>query len=168
MTTQKTTIVLAGAAILMLVPAAAHAQVDDRAAVNALRECRQIAEAAARTACYDGIPLSEPALAAAPAATPSPSPRPTGFGSNQLPQPSPAERGAPDRIATRVAAATERTPGVLLLTLEDGAQWQFVDAAPGSYDPPHRGSSVEIVGASLGSYLMRYVGQSSIRIRRVR
>ena len=54
------------------------------------------------------------------------------------------------------------------MTLEDGAQWQFVEGVPLSYNPPRRGASVEIRSASMGSYLMRYQGQAAVRVRRVR
>ena len=64
--------------------------------------------------------------------------------------------------------SAEREPGIYVLTLEDGAQWQFVDAPSTSYDPPRPGSTIEISKASLGSYLMRYADQRGIRIRRIR
>ena len=62
----------------------------------------------------------------------------------------------------------EREPGILLLTMQDDTQWLTVDTVRGSYDRPRRGSTVEIVSAAMGSYMMRYAGQPSVRIRRVR
>ena len=128
-----------------------------------MRECRRIADPAARVACYDNIPLGGEAQAA-PAA-PS---QPGGFGSNQLPRSEPERTAEPDEVTATVASAAEREPGVYLLTLEDGTQWQFVDAAPRSYAPPRRGSTVEIIAASMGSYLLRHADQRALRVRRVR
>jgi hypothetical protein len=158
------------AAILMLAPVTAHAQGDDRGLAELLRECRNLADAGTRTACYDSITLDE----AEPQKQPIPPPvaaaeRQTdrGFGSNQLPRPSTPEP-VPEQISARVERAVERQPGLYLLTLEDGTEWQFVDAAPAAYDPPRAGATIEISRASMGSYLIRYAGQRSVRARRVR
>ena len=79
-----------------------------------------------------------------------------------------AQQTEADSIEATVAAAVEREPGIHLLTLEDGAQWQFVEGVSLSYDPPRRGSTVEIRSASMGSYQLRYQGQPAVRVRRVR
>lgn len=159
------------AAILMLIPASGQAQGADRGLAELLRKCRKLADLDARTACYDGIALDEEAPQEKPAAPPSLADGErqagTGFGGNQLPRTS-APDPEPERISTRVERAVERQPGIYLLTLEDGTQWQFVDAAPTAYDPPRAGSSVEIIRAAMGSYLIRYAGQRSVRARRVR
>jgi hypothetical protein len=144
--------------VVALSSSAAYAQID----VSAMRECRRIADTAARVACYDAIPLGE--AQAAPAATP----QPRGFGSNQLPRSEPERAAEPEEVTATVANAVEREPGVYLLTFEDGTQWQFVDAAPRSYAPPRRGSRVEIIAASMGSYLLRFGEQRALRVRRVR
>jgi hypothetical protein len=94
--------------------------------------------------------------------------QPRGFGSNQLPRTAPERAAEPHELTANVAGAAEREPGVYLLTLEDGTQWQFVDAAPRSYAPPRAGSKVEIVAAAMGSYLLRFDGQRALRVRRVR
>ena len=151
-----------------ITPTRAHAQLDDGTVVSILRECRKIADSAARTACYDNIPLGQGPAAAEPRPAAPVAPASRGFGSNQLPQPAPARAGEPGRISATLSAATAIAPGVYLLTLDDGAQWQFVDAVPHSYDPPRRGSTVEIAAAALGSYLLTYAGQRGVRIRRVR
>lgn len=147
----------------MLSPAAAHAQLDDATIGRVMRECRRIADTSGRVACYDNIPLGED-----PQATPAAAPPPRGFGSNQLPRAEPERAVDADEMTATVASAVEREPGVYLLTLEDGTQWQFVDAAPRSYAPPRRGSRVEIIAASMGSYLLRHAGQRALRVRRVR
>jgi hypothetical protein len=175
--TTRTLAILAIAAMAGPVPAAAR-PTDYDAVMEAMRGCAKIANVAARAACYDAIPTGEPAagLSAAPAPTPTPAPSPQasvsrapgGFGGEQLPKPAAARAAEPKEISARVSAAVEREPGVYLLTLEDGAQWVFVDSAPASYDPPRRGSTIDLIGASLGSYLMRYADQRAIRVRRVR
>lgn len=142
-------------AVAALSPSVVAAQIDDAT----MRECRRIADSAARVACYDNIPLGEEPRAA---------PQPRDFGSNQLPRAAPARTAEPEDITATVASAAEREPGVYLLTLEDGTQWQFVDAAPRSYAPPRRGSTVEIMPASMGSYLLRFGEQRALRVRRVR
>jgi len=181
---------LAGAAVLLLGAGAAHAQSGDAAIAGEMRECRQLRDEAARIACYDTIPVGQdqgrgqgqgqgqgqPAgsPAASPAASPAPAPpppaarAPAGFGAGQLPRPATSTPAEPDRITAQVAVAIEREPGIWLLTLEDGAQWAFVDSVPPSYDPPRRGKAVELLGTALGGYLMRYAGQRGIRVHRVR
>lgn len=62
----------------------------------------------------------------------------------------------------------EREPGSNRLTLEDGGEWQFVDAAPLAYDAPSAGDIVTIERASLGGFLMRYADQRPIRFVRIR
>jgi hypothetical protein len=74
----------------------------------------------------------------------------------------------PDEVELAVSQAQSVEPGIYLLTLEDGSQWRFLDAVPMSYDPPRSGERVELVRASLGSFLMSYASQRSVRIRRVR
>jgi len=150
-----------GAALPALVALPATAQPDDRPLRERLRACAGIAEVAARVACYDAISADEPAASSAPAAAPA------GFGGNQL-RARAAGAAEAEAIEATVADAVERQPGIHLLTLEDGAQWQFVESVPASYSPPRRGSTVEIRGASLGSYQLRFRGQAAVRVRRVR
>lgn len=161
------------------VPAIAHT--GDAAIATAVRECRQISNSVVRTGCYDAIPLGSPQAATTPAPTTAPpqrqaavaaptvSPPPAAsFGQNQLPRDPVASHDEPRMVNARVMTAQERQSGVYLLTLEDGAQWQFIDAVARSYDAPRPGSVVEIHRASMGSYLMQYGGQKGIRIQRIR
>ena len=159
------------AAVAMTAPTAA-AQDGEAAIRSQLRACSQIGDVAARVACYDALSSGGAEAAAAPLLQAAPEPR--GLGCEQVrrartPQ---AERATmqaePDSIEATVAAVVQREPGIHLLTLEDGAQWQFVEGVPLSYNPPRRGSKVEIRGASLGSYQMRYQDQAAVRVRRVR
>ena len=176
---------LPGAAMLALTPFPAQAQLDDSTVAAVMAECRKIADHDARMACYDNIPLgtgpvasagsgaaaSAPAPTASPAPPAPPAPPPAQqFGSNQLPRERTAGSAdqAREAITASVTDAAERSPGIYLLTLDNGTQWQLVDAAPPSYNPPWRGSDVEIASAAMGSYMLRYDGQRGLRIRRVK
>lgn len=156
--------ILGSAAVAAAMPAEAQGEAALR---GELRACAKIAEIGARVACYD-------ALTAGGEATPQAATEPRGLGSEQVPR---ARAPLPERVVAQaeadsieatVTASVEREPGIHLVTLEDGAQWQFVEGVPLSYNPPRRGASVEIRSASMGSYLMRYQGQAAVRVRRVR
>ncbi len=176
---------ISGVSLLAVLPAPAHAQLGDRTIVSIMRECRRIADDAARTACFDNIPLGDVAspgasaapppapvpapVAAPPAAAPSQASPTTGLGAEQVrTAPPPSTAAAPDRVTASVTSAEQREPGIYLLTLSDGAQWQFVDAVPISYAPPRAGSQVEIRSGALGSYQLRFNDQRPVRVRRIR
>lgn len=171
-------------------PAAAQDE-DYRAIVTIMRACAQIEDVAARVMCYDNNirppasasrlappapatpavtpPLSQgPARAASPSTAASPAPQ-ASFGSETLPR-SVAESAAPagEAITARVTEARLTQPGIYLLSLADGTQWRFTDAAPTTYDPPRSGDEVTIERGALGSYLMRYNSQRAQRMVRVR
>ena len=151
-------------ALLGLFAAPAHAQSGDGVLRGMLRQCALIADMPARVACYDAIPAGEPEATTAAVAPP----RPTGLGSDQLPISRAPEADESEAIEAKVIAAVEREPGIHLLTLETGDEWLFVQGAPRSYTPPTKGSTVRIRTAPLGGYLLRYQGQSAVRVRRVR
>jgi hypothetical protein len=144
---------------------------DYRTIVTIMRACSTIQDITARVTCYD----QNIAVSAAPAkgaTVPEPSqPNPaarSGFGSDSLPQPRSPTQSRSDQIDAQVKQSAMREPGVYVLTLEDGGEWQFVDAAPAAYEVPRAGSTVRIVQGSLGGFLMRYAEQPSIRVRRIR
>lgn len=161
----------------------AAAQVSDEIVLNILRNCAQIDDATARLACYDNNIRAagvEP-RGSVPGSMDTPnggrgaplagtSSGPSGFGREDVRTPerfeSPA--GELDDLRARIASISQQSRGIYLFTLEDGAQWQFVESVPFSYRPPREGSTVEIDRASLGSFLMTYDGQQSVRVRRVR
>lgn len=164
---RATMVMLNVAALATAAPA--MAQQRDGALRSQLRTCSQIAEVSSRVACYD-------ALAADVGEAPEErvSTEPSGLGSEQVRQVQPAraerasEQAEPESIEATVTAAVQREPGIHLLTLEDGAQWQFAEGVSSSYNPPRRGSTVEIRSAAMGSYLMRFQGQQAVRVRRIR
>jgi hypothetical protein len=154
-----------------------HAQTDYEAIVRLMAECAGIEEVGARAACYDKTLEAARLIDAAPvrgaeprASAPATVERPpSGFGSQSLRKPAPVRESRSAGEVEAVVRAAQRTePGMYLLTLEDGAQWRFVEAVPLSYDPPRAGSEIELRSGSLGSFLMRYADQRSIRVQRVR
>jgi hypothetical protein len=186
----RAAMVLAGAAILTL-GAAGHAQapgqIPDATVLNIMRECAKIDDPTARLACYDnniraggfdGRGPSMPGQGASVNGGGAPNARggaggAAGFGSEQVKTPerfqSNEQRGTgPDEISARIASARQREPGIYLITLESGAEWLFIDTAPRSFRPPQKGDSVDISHASLGSFLMRFDNQESVRVRRIK
>ncbi|WAT18427.1 hypothetical protein OZN62_02270 [Aurantiacibacter sp. MUD11] len=173
---------LAAASIpLTLLAAPAAAQVSDEIVLNILRNCAQIDDPTARLACYDnnirsagGQPRnSVPGSMAAPtggAGAPLNTQGPSGFGREDIRTPERFETpaGQLDELTARVSAVSQQQRGIYLITLEDGAQWIFTEGVPFSYRPPRVGDRVEIDRASLGSFLLTYDSQASVRVRRVR
>ena len=178
-------ILLAGAAAVLIGASPAMAQVSDEVVLNIMRECAKIDDPTARLACYDnnvragGFDGRGPVVpgqggrisgSGAPNAGGS---GPGGFGSEDVKNPerfqSYEQRGlGADEISARVASVRQRGPGIYLLTLEGGAEWIFTDTAPLSFRLPDRGDTVDISRAALGSFLLRFDEQRSIRVRRVR
>ncbi|OYW44245.1 MAG: hypothetical protein B7Z08_12510 [Sphingomonadales bacterium 32-68-7] len=91
-----------------------------------------------------------------------------GFGADALPQTASAREALPQREQLRITAMRELRPRTFALTLADGGQWEFTDEAPLAYDPPRVGAAVELRRGALGSFMLEYAGQPSIRVKRVR
>ena len=175
-------IALAATAVPLLVLAApASAQVSDEIVLNILRNCAQIDDPTARLACYDNniVQAGGQARSSVPGQMGVPSggggapvntSGPSGFGREDVRTPdrfnTPA--GEIDELRARIAGVSMQQPGVYLVTLEDGAQWQFAETVPFSYRPPRVGDRITIDRASMGSFLMVVDGQTSVRVRRIR
>ena len=179
---------VAACGTLAVAPRPAQAQEDYRAIVTIMRACSQIADLPARVMCYDNNIRAQPgatvgASVQGPQVAPSVAPPgqtftpPTppqasaaaGFGSEMLPSVREAERAQEDEaVNAQVAAIAPLEPGLFLVTLADGAQWRFVDAAPSAWNPPRPGDEVELERGSLGSVFLAYDGQRRLRVRRVR
>jgi hypothetical protein len=146
-------------------------------ASDPLAQCRAVADATARLACYDAIPVAaasapEPLQAAPPvvaatataaaAAPAAPSPEEMfGRTSTEVRQ---ATRTELEELTASVTAVQVNYGGKLLVQLDNGQVWSQVDTASLSLRP---GSQVRIRRASLGSYMLTEVGHSrSIRVRR--
>lgn len=172
------TILAAGAASL-LAGTPAGAQVDQNTAINILRECARIDDATARLACYDNnirnvggtARTTVPGQArvqggAAPVAANSVS----GFGAEDVrtPERFSAPSGELQEIDARITSIRPREPGIYAFTLEDGADWLFAEGVTSSYRVPRAGALIEIERGALGSFLMRFDGQTPVPVRRVR
>jgi hypothetical protein len=149
------------------------------------RDCRAIADDAARLACYDrlaseaaGAPESGPVDDVAARADAAQSPSPAG------PPPTPEDLFGRDAVAAeqivretagigrldamtgRVAELRRDPEGNLLLTLEGGQVWRQVDG------PAPRlaiGDDIRIRRAAFGSYLLAAPGTTrTFRVRRLR
>ncbi|MXO72242.1 hypothetical protein [Alteraurantiacibacter buctensis] len=175
---QRVAIVLAGSSALACLPAPAFAQVPEGVTLNILRECSRIDDPSARLACYDNnmraaggqarntIPGQVQVQGGGAVSTDG---RPAGFGREDLPVPQAAQAQSygPDEITATVTEVTQRGPGIYLLTLEGDAQWVFTEGVSMSYNPPRRGSRVEIMRGAMDSFLLRFDNQESVRVRRV-
>jgi hypothetical protein len=150
------------------------AKPEGRAAVlQRLVDCRKIAEAAQRLACYDQA-AGELDTAEAKGDVvvvdreQARTVRRQAFGF-KMPSISLFERGEkPEEVNTvtgKVVAARQNAMGHWVVRLEDGATWSQVDATALPFDPKP-GEPVRIRRASLGSYLMSIGNQKAIRVHR--
>ena len=184
--------ILAGGAILAMGSAAVAQQagrIPDATILNIMRECAKIDDPTARLACYDNniraggfdgrapsVPGQGPAVSGNRAPNTSMGgggSGASGFGAEDVKSPkrfeSYSQRGqGPDSITARITSVVQRQPGIYLITLDGGAQWLFTDSVPFSFRVPRNGDSVDISHAALGSYLMRFDNQQSVRVRRVK
>lgn len=170
-------------AAVMSMTSPAKAQVADEVVLNILRECSRIDEPSARLACYDNNVGSAGGVArntvpgqvrveggSGPGIAANRASGPTGFGREDVRTPerfAAAPPGELTEITARVTAIRQREPGIYAFTLEGGAQWVFTQSVGAGYVPPQVGSTVEIRRAALGSFLMRFNDQESVRVRRV-
>jgi hypothetical protein len=190
MLAQRATILAAGAASLILAGAPAGAQMDQNTAVSILRECARIDDPSARLACYDNnvrniggqarvaVPGQMPVVqgGAAPiqggsGAAVAAAGGATGFGAEDVRTPerfTEAPGGQVQEIDARITSIRPREPGVYAFTLEDGAQWLFAEGVSSSYRVPRAGAIIEIERGALGSFLMRFDGQTPVPVRRTR
>jgi hypothetical protein len=177
----------AGAALFSLgFLSTASAQVADEVVLNIMRECAKIDDPTARLACYDNnirsggfdgrgpsVPGEGGRIAGGSAPKTRGSSGAGGFGAEDIQDPnrfqsSEARGFGPDEIRVRITDVRQREPGVYVVTLEDGAEWLFTEAVPRSFRPPQKGDRIQIMRASLGSFLMRFDNQSSVRVRRIK
>jgi hypothetical protein len=164
------TAILAAAGVVLAGAAPARAQQageDYRTIVTIMRACATIADIPARMACYDNTIAANTRTPAPQAAVPV-APLAGGFAAETLPQQREAQRAQQDdAVELAVTAVRQLQPGVAVLTLADGGQWRFVDAASFSYDMPARGQTVRLERGALGSFYLHFNGQRALRIQRV-
>ena len=180
---QRVSILALGVSMLALTAEPAAAQVDRNIVMNIMIECAKIDDPTARLACYDNnmrqvgatprntVP-GQTVRGVQGGAAPVENQGPQGFGADDLRSVDPGRYqprpGQIDEIHPRVAAVTEREPGIYLVTLDDGAQWVFAESVSRNYRLPRRGEEVEIERGALGSYLLRVEQQQGVPVRRVR
>ena len=162
----------------------ASAQVADDIVLNIMRQCAKIDDATARLACYDNniraaggnpAPVTPGAMAVPQGAGgavvgSTGAAEASGFGAEDVrtPRAQQPRTTTASSIVARVTAVETIRPNQYRFALEDGAVWEFSESASNTYSPPREGSEVEIDRASLGSFLMRFDNQRSVRVRRVR
>lgn len=143
-------------ALLSALPAAAQ---DD-----ALQRCRGVADAAARLACYDAIPLRS-APRTAPAVAPAPAPARVAAPADRFGLP---EKPAADgqSIVSAVAAGFDGWGPSSRIRLENGQVWEVTDSSSGTVGAANR--RVTVRRGALGSYWLEFEGMNkSPRVRRV-
>jgi hypothetical protein len=181
MNAHRAAILLAGAAMFATIHVSASGQVPDDVVLNIMRECARIDDPSARLACYDNnvrntgasprntvpgdtVVQGSGAVLRGPDTTGV-----SGFGMEDVRTPERFESrpGELQELTARVAEIRQVGAGRYVITLEDGAVWRFTDGVPTTYRVPRRGSQVEINRASMGSFLLRFQGQQSVRVERV-
>jgi hypothetical protein len=182
---QRAATILASAAFAIASSAAlAQGQVPDATVLNIMRECAKIDDPSARLACYDNNIRSAGGRPTVPGqgGRVSGGGAPLagrggnglqGFGAESVRSQerfqSAEQRGlGPDAISARILAVRQREPGIYLVTLEGGAQWLFSESVAKDFSPPRKGDTVDISRAALGSFLMRFDNQESVRVRRIK
>jgi hypothetical protein len=136
-------------AFLLLLAAATAAPAADDAAVT---RCRAVADAAARLACYDALPL---ATSAKPAAQ-------RDFG---LPQPAPTTEG--QAIESSIAGRFEGWEPNQQIALANGQVWRVVDGS--SAFVILSSPKVRVERGALGAFYLVVDGlNKTARVRRVR
>lgn len=146
---------------------------------EALRRCRGIADASARLACYDAVPIGEAAPAARSAA-PAGAATAAATGASTVPAaataPAPEQRfGMEQRLdkSTAVDAIESHIPGRFegwtantKITLANGQVWQISDRSTGVYDLVN--PKVRVRRGMLGSFFLELEGVNrSPQVKRV-
>jgi hypothetical protein len=147
-----------------------------------LGRCLAMPDRDARLACYDNIaraeqgaaatgapPTRADAVASAPAAPAAtlPSPREEfGFGAAEREQRRAEPQRQIDEVAMRVKEAREVGAGYWQFVMDDGSIWRLAEVRR-SFRAPRPNEEVRIERASLGSYLLLFRNQPSMRIKRI-
>jgi hypothetical protein len=171
-------VAVAGAALLIGMPAWAHDP--------GLSRCLAISDKEARLTCYDTIarteqsaavpgraPGSEAAAAGPAPATPAPvpaiAPNPRaefGFGAAEREERRAVDQRQIDEIIVRVKEAREVGAGYWQFVMDDGSIWRLAETRA-AFRVPRPSDQVRLIRASLGSYLLIFRNQPSLRIRRI-
>jgi len=144
----------------------------------ALRQCRAMADGAARLACYDALPLGAPAAVSPPAPEKIAAAVPASVAPTALPAPAPAPPALASTFGLQradevVQEVSSSLPGLFegwspgqRIRLANGQLWQISDDSSGVYylrDP-----KVTVRRAALGSFVLDIDGAKRMpRVRRL-
>lgn len=153
---------------------AADAPTKTRAAqLQAVVDCRKLADPTERLACYDqaaaGLDAAERAGDVVVVdRSQVREARQAAFGFN-VKMPAFLTRGEPEDVIASIdaviASARQDGAGKWIVRLEDGAVWRQVDSGWVAREP-RSGSKVTIRRTPMGGYLMNIDGQTAIRVHR--
>ena len=116
-------------ALLLAAAGPALAAVDDAA----LRQCRAMAEATARVACYDAIPLGQPATAAATAAAQQAEEKRRAIEGFGIPA-SARKENQLDSYDSHIAGRFDGWEGGQVIRLANGQAWRVIDSTVDTLD----------------------------------
>lgn len=142
--------------------------------LQAVVDCRKLAEPSARLACYDAATESLDAAEKAGDVVVVDraqvrEARRAAFGFNfQMPSfmtPKGDEPEPMDRITATVASARRDANGKWIIKLTDGAVWRQIDDKK-LFKEPRAGSTADIRTATMGSFFMKVDGQMQMRVHR--
>lgn len=170
-------LILAGALLMTAFPVASQEKTAKNypESFNALMECRNIAAAEARLACFDArssalasaVQAGDVALADKAQITETKKEL-FGFSTQNVKIfQSPDGRDSFEQIEDVIKAADQLNTGQWTLTLPNGAVWMQIDTALIAVDPKP-GMKISIRRAAMGSFMARIGQQPAIRVRRIR
>lgn len=140
---------------------------------EALVNCRSIAEATERLACYDAKVAAideaekKDELVLADKKSMQEARRGLfGFSLPKLKMFGNANGEGEGELVAKIASAYQANMGKLTIVLEDGARWVQIDSQS-LYRLPKSGTEVKIRPAAMGSYFANIDGQRAIRMKRV-
>jgi len=154
-------------ALFVLLFVSGSALADDAA----MLQCRSIAEAPARVACYDAIPVGAAAPLAAPvaaaAAAPTPQQREQAFGMATVKVPKSVTPEQDNSISSTIAGRFDGWSGNELIKLANGQVWRIVDGSSAVLSPM-TDARVKVERNVIGTYFLTIEGtNNSPKVRRV-
>ena len=154
-------------ALFVLLFVSGSALADDAA----MLQCRSIAEAPARVACYDAIPVGAAAPLAAPvaaaAAAPTPQQREQAFGMATVKAPKSVTPEQDNSISSTIAGRFDGWSGNELIKLANGQVWRIVDGSSAVLSPM-TDAKVKVERNVIGTYFLTIEGtNNSPKVRRV-
>ena len=168
-------------ALAVLIAAAGPAAADDKRkpapppkVLTDLLACRQIADPAARLACYDAqttalaTATERSDIVVADRQQVEQTRRGLfGYAAGEAPLLGVGGDGAEaKRLDTKVTSSRRSRDGGWIITMAEGGTWEQVDSKPLALSPKP-GQKAAITKGSLGSYFVSVDGQAAIKMRRI-